>query len=180
MLDDTPQVAKSFFKPPPQRPVDHFFYGLQSGELVFSGYAIDSAGQDLLRELAGEQPTTTEKNPFVTAATCQLSYSIIDHQLAAETDAEAIVSVELTMVPIRELIAATVVSGISNIMSSNEERSAAVLESLRAKGCGGSPQRAEHKITVINTADGWKVSTASLERMGLFKLIRKLTGLTAA
>ena len=178
-LDDTPHVAKSFLKPPPQRPVDHFFYGLQSGELLFSGYAIDAAGQDLLRELVSEQPRTNEKNPFIAAATCQLRYNITGHQLSPQTDAEGVVNVELTMVPIRELIAATVVSGIGNIMSSKKERNAAILESLTEKGCQGSAQSAQHKINVVNTIDGWKVSTASLEQIGLFRLIRKLAGLTA-
>ena len=69
----------------------------------FSGYAIDSAGQDLLRELVGEQPRTNEKNPFIAAATCQLRYNITGHQLSPQTDAEGVVNVELTMVPIREL-----------------------------------------------------------------------------
>ena len=176
LLDDLPHVGRNMLKPSAEQPVDHFFYGLQSGELRFSGFAVDQGGRELIKELQLSNPDAGE-NPYLAAATCQLSYNILGHQLSAENSAKGAVQIELTMVPVSELIAATVVTGLGNIFSSKEKRRSAIIESIRKKGCDSETKTSTHDIKVINTPEGWKVSTQSLEETGVFKLIRVIGGL---
>ena len=177
LLDDLPHIGRNLLKSSPEQPVDHFFYGLQSGELRFSGFAVDPAGRELLNELSPNSTTPDTENPYLSAATCQFSYEVVGHVISPENSAKGTVQLELNMVPVKELMAATVITGIGNIFSSGEDRKSAIISSLQDKGCTGETKNTSHSVDVINTPEGWKVSTRSLEKSGIFLLIRTLSEL---
>ena len=153
LLDDVPHVLTTLTKPPHEQPVHHFYYGLQSGELLFTGIALDkSATQRLsgLQDLSDSQKSTLQT--MLQHATCQLEFDVLKSE---QLDDKAFVDIRINTVHPTQLAKTLASSTITGLFSSDLTQK--ILNATKETGCTGKTKEIDQRIELRQEDGSWKI-----------------------
>ena len=153
LLDDVPHMVKTLTKPSHEQPVHHFYYGLKSGELLFTGVALDESGtQNLsgLKDLSASQKSTLQT--MLRHATCQLEFDVLNSE---QLDDKAFVNIRINTVHPTQLLKALAGGTITGLLSSDPTQK--ILSSVRETGCTGRTKEIDQRIELHKENGSWKI-----------------------
>ena len=153
LLDDVPHVLVTLSKPAHEQPVHHFYYGLQSGEFLFTGMALDQAGTE---NLSGLQSLSSSEKEYlkkmIQHVTCQLEFKVLKSE--AKED-KAFVTIRINTVHPTQLMKSLAGSTLKNLFS--EDPAQKILASLQETGCTGKTKEIDQKIELHKENGEWKI-----------------------
>jgi hypothetical protein len=153
LLDDVPHVLTTLTKPAHEQPVHHFYYGLKSGELLFTGLALDKAGTEQLSTVEDLSPSKKEQlKKLIQYATCQLTFEVLSSN---QMDDKAIVNIRINTVHPSKLLKSLAGSTLTNLFAENPSDN--ILESLKETGCMDKTKQVDQKIELHKEDGAWKI-----------------------
>ena len=153
LLDDVPHMLKTLAKPSHEQPVHHFYYGLKSGEFIFTGMALDKAGIENLSEL--QDLSESQKSTLQTMlqhATCQLEFEILNSELL---DDKAFVNIRINTVHPTKLAKALAGGTLTGLLSKDPTQK--ILNALRETGCTGKTKEIDQQVELHQEEGSWKI-----------------------
>ena len=172
LLDDVPHIITTLTKPPHEQPVHHFYYGLKSGEILFTSLALDESGIENLsglKDLSDSQKSTLQT--LLQHSTCQLEFEVLNSE---QVDDKAFVNIRINTVHPTQLAKALAGATITGLFSGDPTNK--ILGAIKETGCTGKTKEIDQRIELHQEDGAWKICSecASKDLMLelLFQIVR--------